>query len=333
MTVRWHVDDLMISHKDPTVVTSLLDDLTNEFGELRITRGKKHDYLGMQFDFSETGKVKISMEGYEKQIQDDFSEVLEGYVETPASDHLFQVRPENERKLIPETRAREFHKKVAQLLFLCCRSRRDIRTAVSFLTTRVKQPDEDDWNKLVRVLRYLRRNPGLPLTLEASDMTVVEWWIDASFAVHQDYKGHTGGTMSLGKGSIIDVCAKQKANARSSTEAELYGVDQSMPKMIWSMHFLEGQGFSTKTILHQDNMSTMRLEMNGKRSSGQRTRHLHIKFFFVTDQIEKGWLTVQHCPTEDMIGDFFTKPVQGELFRRLRAKVMNCPVNLPPTTT
>ena len=99
------------------------------------------------------------------------------------------------------------------------------------------------------------------------------------------------------------------------------------------MHFLEAQGYATTTTLHQDNMSAMKLEMNGKRSSTQRTRHLNIKFFYVTDQIEQGWLKVKHCQTDAMVADLLTKPLHGEKFRKLRARIMNCPVDLEPAST
>ena len=102
--------------------------------------------------------------------------------------------------------------------------------------------------------------------------------------------------------------------------------------MVWGMHFMEGQGFTTQTVLHQDNMSTVKLEVNGKRSSGQRTRHLHIKYFTVSDHIDQGWLSVRYCPTGDMIADYFTKPLQGEAFRKFRALIMNCAEDLPPAT-
>ena len=136
--------------------------------------------------------------------------------------------------------------------------------------------------------------------------------------------------MSLGKGSVIDTSQKQKINTRSSTEAELVGCDDVVTRMQWAQLFIEAQGYTCKTVLHQDNEAAMRLELNGKRSSSKRTRHLNIRYFYITDQLDQGWLTVRHCPTEDMIGDFFTKPLQGLLFRRLRALVMNCPVDIPP---
>ncbi|EJK68662.1 hypothetical protein THAOC_10139 [Thalassiosira oceanica] len=194
-------------------------------------------------------------------------------------------------------------------------------------------PDEDDWKKLRKALLYLKRNPGLPLTLEASDLSLINWYVDASFAVHPDYKSHTGGMMTLGKsgrGAVMDICAKQRSNATSSTQTELYGVDQTMPKMIWAKHFLEAQGFESRTVLHQDNTSTIRLEVNGKKSSGQRTRHLHIKYFFVTDQLKEGWLSVQYCPTAEMNGDLNMKPLQGELWRKFMGCAQNCSPDLPP---
>jgi len=56
-----------------------------------------------------------------------------------------------------------FHRTVAQLLFFCTRARRDIRTAVGFLSTRVKNPDEDDWGKVKRILKYLKGTKSLKL--------------------------------------------------------------------------------------------------------------------------------------------------------------------------
>ena len=136
--------------------------------------------------------------------------------------------------------------------------------------------------------------------------------------------------MSLGKGAAIDISAKQKVNADSSTTAELYGVHQCLPKMRLNTLFLEAQGFDTECRLHQDNLSTVKLEVNGKRSLGQRTRHLHIKYFTITDHIENGWINVQYCPTAEMTADFYTKPLTGALFLKFRARIMNCPEDLPP---
>ena len=69
---------------------------------------------------------------------------------------------------------------------------------------RVNDSDKDDWAKLRRLPHYVKCNLGLGLTLEATDMSLIHWWVDASFAVHPDFKSHTSGMISLEKGSIID---------------------------------------------------------------------------------------------------------------------------------
>jgi hypothetical protein len=73
----------------------------------------------------------------------------------------------------------------------------------------------------VRVLKYLNGTRNEFLTQSANDLRVVKWYMDASFAVHQDFKSHTGAVMMLGKGAMQSIARKQKMNVRSSTEGEL----------------------------------------------------------------------------------------------------------------
>ena len=70
-------------------------------------------------------------------------------------------------------------------------------------------------------------------------------------------------------------------------------------------------------------MSTMKLAKNGKLSSGKLTRHINIGYFFVTDRMKKDDSNIKHCPTEMMIADFYTKPLQGKFFRVSRNMMMN----------
>jgi hypothetical protein len=182
-------------------------------------------------------------------------------------------------------------------------------------------------------LRYLRDSRDLPLTLQADGTGVIYWWIDASFAVHPDMRSHTGATMSMGAGSIFSVSRRQRLNTRSSTEAELVGVNDVMPLVLWTRLFLMGQGYTVKdNVVFQDNQSAMLLENNGKMSSSKRTRHLEIRYFFVTDNINKKNLRVEYCPTDDMLADFFTKPLQGAKFKRFRARILNLPYHDVPVT-
>ena len=92
----------------------------------------------------------------------------------------------NKQELINETRAQAFHQAVSQLLFTGIQCRKDTHTAIALLTTTVRKPDEDDWEKLSRLLWYLKITINLPLILRADGLNVLKWWVDASYAAHDD---------------------------------------------------------------------------------------------------------------------------------------------------
>jgi hypothetical protein len=326
-TIIWHVDDLKLSHVDQNVLEGVVKKLNAKYGQedpLVVHRGKVHEYLGMTIDYSEDGKVKFMMTDYVKGILDEAPDDMNGFAVTPAASNLFTVR-EDAGKL-DDAQSDEYHRLTAKLLYLCKRARPDLQPTVAFLTTRVTQPDNDDWKKLTRAIRYLRDSRDLYLTLEADDGIDIKWWIDASFAVHPDMRSHTGGTLSLGKGSVYSMSRKQRINTKSSTEAELVGVDDGMPLVVWTRNFITAQGYNIKdNVVYQDNQSTMLLAKNGRASSGRRTRHIDIRYFFVTDRVKRGELRIEYCPTGDMVADFFTKPLQGSLFRKLRGIILNIP--------
>jgi hypothetical protein len=276
----------------------------------------------MTIDYSVPGQVVIRMDEYVEGLLAEAPEDMSGTAATPAAAHLFEVS-ETPEYLDDET-LQLYHHLTAKLLFLCKRARPELQTAVAFLTTRVKRPDADDYKKLCRVIKYLRGTPNLPLTLEADDTHIIKWWVDASFAVHKDMRSHTGGTLSLGKGSLYSASTRQKINTKSSTEAELVAVDDVMPLVLWTRYFLQAQGYDVReNKVFQDNQSAILLEKNGRRSSSRRTRHINIRYFFVTDRIQSKEVAVEYCPTGDMLADMFTKPLQGSAFRRFRDAVLN----------
>ena len=221
---------------------AVLGRLEKRYGKetpVTVTRGDIHEYLGMTIDYSQEGKVVIRMEDYIENMLDELGDdTMQGVATTPAAEYLFKVNPDGEP--LDTADSDLFHSNTAKLLFLGKRGRPDIQTPVAFLCTRVSGPDIDDYKKLGRVMCYLRSTKELCLTLEADDLQVIKWWIDASFAVHADMRSHTGGTMSLGRGAIYSASTRQKLNTKSSTEAELVGVDDMMPMVLWTRQFMVG---------------------------------------------------------------------------------------------
>ena len=324
-TVVFHVDDLKSSHVNSKVNDEFAAWLVKKYGadgKVKVHRGKVHDYLGMTFDYSKKGKVIIDMIPYVEDMLDEFPKNFQAneVAATAAADSLFAKG--HGKKLSPE-RSDLFHRIVAKGLFVCKRARPDIQPTIAGLCTRVKEPDESDWSKLVRLMKYLNGTKKKKLTLSADNLRVIKWYVDASFAVHPDFKSHTGAAMTFGKGAVINISRKQKLNTKSSTDAELVGANDASVMILWTKLFMEHQGYNIeKNILYQDNKSAILLETNGRKSAGKRSRALNVRYFFLTDQVERGNLSIEYCPTDEMWGDFHSKPLQGEKFRRFVAAIM-----------
>jgi hypothetical protein len=119
--------------------------------------------------------------------------------------------------------------------------------------------------------------------------------------------------------------SKQKLNTKSSTnEAELVGASDYVPNSIWAARVLAHQGYPLqRNNLHQDNQSAMKVERYGRSSCRQKSRHIDIRYFFIKDRVDSGKIDILYCPTKMMVADFFTKPLQGALFRKLKAVIMD----------
>ncbi len=88
----------------------------------------------------------------------------------------------------------------------------------------------------------------------------------------------------MGKGSASSYSRKIKLNTRSSTETELLAADMYMPEMLWSLNFIQGQGYEAECVgLYQDNISNQLLIKNGRMLSGRKMKHIKSKFFFLKD--------------------------------------------------
>ncbi len=301
ITAIIYVDDLMITCAVEEEIVSLCNYLKDKFETITMNEGVKHSYLGMSFDFGNDDGLVVTMPGYEDDVIRTFNVV--GVAATPATNSLFNVDDSSP----PLDRARSsvlFHSKVAKLLYLALRSRPDILTAISFLTTRVKGPTEEDDKKLDRVLRYLKGSRGKGIVIKAEDGLVVKAYVDASYGVHADMKSHTGCVITLGKGPIFVRSAKQKLVSKSSTEAELIALSDSAGQVIWTREFLTFQGYDIgPAVIYQDNMSTIAL-VNKGRSHAPGSRHINIRYFFIKDRIDTGELVVEHLSTLEMISDF-----------------------------
>lgn len=119
---------------------------------------------------------------------------------------MIKTRKKSDDTQLNKYRSGQFHSTKAKLLFLVKHG----RLAVSFLTTRVKSPDLDNWKKLLRILGYLQGTMELELTIKCDDIKTFTWYID---------------------GVVLSRLNKQKVKTGSSTETELIAVDDTLPTL------------------------------------------------------------------------------------------------------
>ena len=214
-----------------------------------------------------------------KDILETFDKIYtksKGTKKSAAPANLFTVQ--EYCKHINKELSEQFHSIIAQVLFNTKLARPDTGTSVSFLTTRVRAPDQDDWLKLPHLMMYIRGTIYLPLTLSANGTIMLKWYVYGFYGVNPNMRGHSGGLLSIGTGLPISSSTKKKLNTRSSTESDIVGVDEFMLSILWTRNFLNAQDYDVmEKNIFQDNKSAILLEKNGRSSSGNREKHINIR--------------------------------------------------------
>ena len=304
MITRYHVDE--------KVVDDVILLMESEFGKMDVKKGDIHNFLGIGIEYLRDGRAKMEMTTNLKKAVEIFGEELTP-VTTPAKNDLMG-RDEKSPK-VSEERRNIFHSVVMLILYVALRTRRDLHPTSAVLSARVNDTTEEDYKKLRRMIRYIVGTIDEVCYVGADNLNTMITYIDASYAVYPDFKSHTGGVTSFGIGVIASTSSKQKINTKSSTEAELVGIADRIPKVMHHKLFMEAQGHQiSRNIIQQDNKSTILMANNGRLSCSKRSRHLNIRYFYVKDLVDQGEVEIQYCPTAQMLADFFTKPLQGSLF-------------------
>jgi hypothetical protein len=200
-----YIDDIL-ANVDSKEAEKLKQNLIKRFGSVQCEVSGRLSYLGMQINIRETGTV-IDMTCYVKQLLEGVDVPVSA---SPGTKFTFMVT-EN-AKVLDEVDCKEFHTKVAKLLFLSKRARPDILTVVSFLCMRVQTATTEDQAKLNRVQGYLKGMQDRVLLLHNQEKSEVRAYIDAAYALHNDSKSHSGVVLYVGR-TLAYMCRQRNRNA------------------------------------------------------------------------------------------------------------------------
>jgi hypothetical protein len=278
-------------------------------------------YLGINLSMRGPGKIFMSQPGYVKEILKEY-QPRRSYP-TPCTEDIFK-RPPEELDGDPVD-VTEYLSKLMKLMFLATRTRPDLQLTLSVLSTKARNPNVHDMERLDRVVGYLLETKDKGLWINISNLKLHAYF-DASWACHSDLKGHSGILITLGKNGLplIWKSKKQKVVSRSSTEAELIAMFEGLDSLLYMRRLSEFLGCENPDpiVIYQDNTSAMKLSYLGGTTSGSNSKFMDLKYFWIKEYLELKIFTLEYLPSASHLGDFFASPRIGSHFRLMRDTIM-----------
>jgi hypothetical protein len=320
-----YVDDIFINSTDTSLVDSLQQYMEKQYGKVSFQDGNKISFLALSIEISDEGKfIKINQNFYiEKLIEHVENDIIkEALVESkyPSSERLFSSSETDDKSCNKD----HYLSILMSLMFAAIRTRPDIIKEVTFLATRVSSPTLSDWNKLMKVMGYLKAYPHHKIYFKYNDCNLVELYTDASNNCHSNTSGHTGIVGKVFGNVVFWKSSKQRIVVISSTEAELVALDEGATYAVWIMELLDELMLQYKApvLIYQDNLSTMTMAKSGK-GQFKRTKHIANRYFWVKQFIDSDEIQLKYVPTNSMIADILTKPLFGEKYYDMVRSISN----------
>lgn len=315
---------ILSTHVDDILQVSTADILINELQNILLeayTHVTFHEncesYLGMKVltnNLRDT--IKLSQRGMIKDIlKNYFTNGPRRVIITPADSNLFNI--DDSSPSLSASERKSLLSVVMSLMYVARLTRPDILLPVTFLASRVHCSTKQDQLKLHRILGYLHATVNKQLTISCKSLNL-NCFCDASYGTHFDGKSHSGYLFKMGNSFLFARSIKQKLTALSSTDAEIFAATSAATTGLWIRELYNDilksipENFNHYLTLFQDNKSGIWLIT--KPSKYRRSKHLLTKLTYLKDLNSQGLLIIKYLPTNEMVGDLLTKPLQGSAF-------------------
>lgn len=221
-----------------------------------------------------------------------------------------------------------------RIMYAAIRTRPDVLYATGILAGRCVNASKDDWECVVRLLKYLNGTINDGLVFNCQSKWKLWMSVDASFNHHWDCKGHSGfliyGSDAESMNAAVLVKSfKQKSMADSSTEAELIALHEGVKHLGWISKVYEEMGMKAEQEIEiqQDNQACIQLSSQNPVNFRGRSKFIDRKYFSVYEYVRSGEVKLVFTGTDDMISDFLTKALNGSKYRRFKVMIMGIEVS------
>ena len=238
-------------------------------------------------------------------------------VKTPISAGNKLVKATEQDECVDQ---KQYQSAVGSLMYLAVSTRPDISYSVGSLARFNSKPTKEHWVALKRVLRYLKGTKDLGILYSKAEKDSCIGYTDADWAGDQDDRRSISGYVFLLSGGAISWKSQKRCVALSTAEAEYVAMSTATQEAIWLRQLIAEITSSEETpiLVYEDNQSAIAIARNPQFHG--RTKHIDIRHHYVREEISKGTVTIQYCPSCDMAADILTKGLGSDSFSKLRLK-------------
>lgn len=246
---------------------------------------------------------------------------------TPMSSNTNLLLDLDKLPVLPTQQLKQFQSMVGALLYLSNTTRPDIAFAVNACARFMAKPNATHLLAVKHVFRYLQGTRNLGLTYKAPKLP--EQLNQLTTFSDSAWGGDSGDTRSISglavfmNGAVIAWGAqRQQTTSLSSSEAEYVAMSYAARTIAYVVPLLADMGSAQNlpTRLYGDNTSALQIAKNPV--CGQRSRHINLRYHFIREKILAKEIVAVYCPTENMVADIFTKPLDKIKFRLFRDMLM-----------
>ncbi|GMI67901.1 hypothetical protein HRI_000459300 [Hibiscus trionum] len=311
-----YVEDLLITGSDQEMMDDLKKVLNQNFKMKDL--GQLKYFLGIEVLRSKEGII-LNQRKYAIELIADSGLGNAKVASTPLELNEKQVPDAVEEDYLEDVGS--YQRLIGRLLYLT-NTRPDIAFAIQHLSQFMHKPKKAHYNVALRVVRYVKKNPGLGILLPAAGMPHLTAYCDVDWAACPlTRKSVTGYCIKLGESLVCWKSKKQNIVSKSSAEAEYKGMASTTTEVVWLRGLLQELGFEQKepTTVYSDSQAALQIAANPV--FHERTKHIEIDCHFIREKIQKAVIQTRHVPTADQQADILTKGLAAKQHEHLMIKL------------
>ncbi|GJU97860.1 ribonuclease H-like domain-containing protein, partial [Tanacetum coccineum] len=303
MVLLVYVDDIIITGNNVDEIEKFKKYLNSKF--MIKDLGKLKYFLGIEVIDTDRG-LCLSQRKYCLDLLSDFGLLACKPSATPLEQNLTITNEPSSTDPVLDN-VTEYQKLIGKLIYLT-HTRPDISYSVHCLSQFMHKPLKSHLKIALKVLRYLKNNPGIGVHIVKQPKVSLEAFVDADWAkCVVTRKSVTGFCIKLNGSLVSWKSKKQNTLSKSSAEAEYRAMASVTSEIVWILKILKDLNWEHFMPVNMFCDSQAAIKIAANPVFHERTKHLEIDLHFVREKILSGVLKTQKISSADQTADIFTK--------------------------